>query len=139
MTGPESQPNEGPWYWVYLRPYWELFAAPARNQEESQDHPHFWRETVAPRLAEHYKISSRQLPALNETPYGLPRGRVSNTRIGGVTNWNLWHGNDLPKEIPIRSAFGMILDAFNLRPAMTAKTVRQCFDEHEQMLIEDAD
>jgi len=128
--------KHGPWYWVFLRPRWELIAAPADCQDVTWGHPRVWRELVIPRLTLHCRLTSSQVVALKEVPYAMPRGRVSLTNSRNP-HWVLWNGNDLPKAIPFKQAYRKLITAFDLKTDLRMGIVQTRYDEHERMLPHD--
>jgi hypothetical protein len=129
----KAMPLQGPWYYVFLAPRWELFSSPSVDQDHSIGHAAFWARTVAPAIAEHYGLADKSsLKRLINIPYSMPRGRVCHRpRPRNPQEWVVYFGEDWPASLKTIAARESILKAFNLASA------DWLFDEHETRLDND--
>jgi len=123
----------GPFYCVYLRPRWRLFAIAADSESETLGHPSFWRLLCNEVIAPHYRIRNKK--SLSELCYGMPRGRCAQAlsrRGKAMQAWTIYHGGDFPST---KSVVGSdaILAVFKLKKA----NVKFMFDVHETMQADD--
>ena len=125
----------GPFYFIYLRPKWKLFAKPADNDAEFFGHPKFWRGLCKDVIAPHYGIQDeRMVKTLSELCYAMPRGRCSQplSRRGKLMDsWTIYHGGDVTGGFQKNSA--AIIRSFGLKRGQ----VRFVLDEHETMQADD--
>jgi hypothetical protein len=124
IPGVCDDPCEGVWYWVYLKPDWRFFHVVGKI-----GHPAFWRETAAPSIARHYKLSSSRAWALESLYYAMPRGRVVLWEDGKAY---VGHGGDAPKLIG-DVAIKTVISAFGLSRLMMVKRVVITVEPHEKM------
>lgn len=129
----DIRPSEGIWYWVWLKPNWQLREFRFTEYGEDIQHDEAWRNYIAPEIAKHYKVKLTEVvgvDSLINAYTGMPRGRVAKT-----DKWMFYHGNDTP--IPMVKAKLMIASRFNLRSALVEGKAEFRFDEHEAMQDED--
>ena len=123
----DRRPSEGIWYWVYLKPDWELRVFKNTEYGDFLTHVDVWEDYIAPLLAEHYNVS---LKSLINIPYAMPRGRVVKRKDG---TWFLYHGNDAPGGLAKWKK--KIIHAFNLEGQVGL--INWDVDDHEKMLTVD--
>lgn len=127
----------GPFFCVYLRPLWRMFAEPAGAEEQALGHPKFWRKLCKDVVAPHYGIrDAKTIRILSDLCYAMPRGRCSRplTRRGQSTQgWVAYHGGDFPLAKDIKDGSDAIYSAFGLGPDQ----VRFVCDDHERMQFDD--
>jgi hypothetical protein len=123
-----SAPGQGPYYWV-PKPdgTWVLRAYVVGREDNSPDHSIYWREVVAPYMAELWGKES-DTSSIKRLPYGVPRGRVSYFD----KTYYLNHGGDSPEldwESKILGEFNLLAWARH-RP----NQLKVYADGHEKML-----
>ena len=127
----------GPFYFVYLRPRWKLYAKPTDSEAETLGHPEFWRQLCTDQFAPHYSIrDERVIIRLRELCYAMPRGRCSQDlrrRKASPALWTIYHGGDFPDGHSNEHWAAAILAAFNMKKCQAQFT----FDEHETMQADD--
>ncbi|MFH0940181.1 MAG: hypothetical protein V1899_13015 [Planctomycetota bacterium] len=124
--------REGPWYWVYLRPRWKLFTAPAKTPDENIGHPDFWAGQITPVVAEHYSLSEANRRRIANAPYGMPRGRVCQIRP-----WEsvVYFGADMPHTLRILNKRLAVENAFKATPAVWRLDEHECMQEADRSLL----
>jgi hypothetical protein len=135
-----AEPCVGPWYWVYLRPRWRLFAAPVRAEQETIGHPEFWRQIVVGFLAPHYGVTNpRKIEMLAQLCYSMPRGRCAMPmrRPGHPPSWAVYHGGEFPAGSDPENLKRTLLRRFGLTTEAKRGGVRFVLDEHEIMQDDD--
>jgi len=141
MCKTSTVPSIGPWYWLYLRPFWRLVAHPVNSEADNLDHPEFWRRLCVEIIAPHYSIKTpKKLEVLAQLCYAMPRGRCSKTllrRGSGAQSFILCYGRDFPTGVTEESAKKALLKYFGLMAADRRGIVKMAFDEHERMLVDD--
>ena len=88
------------------------------------DHSQYWETTVAPLLADEWKLSNSQASELSLLVYGFPRGRVVRVR----NSYIFFNGEDYSQFATIKQ----IANAFSLNSGFAFK-----FDDHERCQLED--
>jgi hypothetical protein len=143
-------PTAGIWYYVWLKPKWELVVFPALDENGEKEygdlsHLEAWMNYLVPRLVSHYKLklSSEQLEQLTDAYRGVPRGRVdiSDDLVhGGVpvgpSVWFMFHGNDFPKGKSAESELGKIMSELRIAGFAASGKIQVKFSDHETMVPE---
>jgi hypothetical protein len=133
-----SKPSEGVWYWVWLKPRWELVSYQSNEYKEFGDltHEDVWMHYVSGKIASHYGIAEDDHEIRNAYT-GMPRGRV--THVG--KKWVFYHGDDIPavllRGVSKDEIHQEIVSRFNLTKQALAGNVEFRFDEHETMQDDD--
>jgi hypothetical protein len=130
-----GKPLQGPWYYIYLRPKWEIRTMPM-DSSSTMDHPQFWRTIVDDSIVPHYGVKDPVIiRELKNLPYAMPRGRVASVRkLGGGPQWVAYYGQDYKYN---RQEMLRILGEFNLLPQFQAGLARFVPDEHEVIVRHD--
>jgi hypothetical protein len=134
-----KEPCVGPWYWIYLRPCWRLFAAPAEHEEETLGHVEFWRQLATGVFARHYGLAPKKIAVAQDLCYAMPRGRCARRTPKRQTDrtWALYEGGDLPKGLRPAKERRLLLAKFGLRAEARDGNVEFVHDEHEVMQEDD--
>jgi len=132
-----SKPSEGIWFWVWLKPRWELVVYTAAEYKEFDEltHESVWGMYTAGKVASHYHIDEDDHEIRNAYA-GMPRGRVAH--VG--KKWVFYHGDDIPAVLLNVSKAAIqqeIISRFNLTKQALAGQVEFKFDEHETMQEDD--
>ncbi|MDF9833082.1 hypothetical protein M2103_001299 [Ereboglobus sp. PH5-5] len=110
--------SEGIWYAITEVECWKLFAYPFTDGSKIVDHSTFWKQIIAPWLVEKYKLPRSAANVLMDSPYGVPRGRVSKVGKSMV----VYHSEDWASfPAPTKVA-----EAFHL-----PKAAKWVFDKHQ--------
>jgi hypothetical protein len=132
------KPSGGIWFWVWLKPRWELVVYLAAEYKELGEvtHEAAWGMYTAGKVASHYHIDEDDHEIRNAYA-GMPRGRVAH--VG--KKWVFYHGDDTPSvllmglsKVEIQQ---VIISRFNLTKQALAGQVEFKFDEHETMQEDD--
>jgi hypothetical protein len=131
-----GNPLQGPWYFVFLKPNWVLQTMPMSGDEQTMDHPDFWKVIVTQNIAPHYKIKKQSIIAdLQNLPYAMPRGRITSIQtFGGRKQWAAYHGNDYQYSTADKKK---IASEFNLTEQLYAGLLRFIPDDHEHAISHD--
>jgi hypothetical protein len=131
MLQMDTRPSEGLWYFVWLKPMWQLMIFKATEYGELS-HLDAWSKFVADKVAKHYKINPDDVvngvDSLRNSYLCMPRGRVSLNPAG---DWIFVHGDDFP--ICREKAMMLLPSRFSLMKQLLLKKVKFKFDEHEVM------
>ena len=129
--------QQGPWYYVYLKPNWVLKTAGVPGEESSFDHADYWITLVDMVVAPFYKIKDPKIIAeLKNMPYCMPRGRVVYRKVmGGNREWVAYHGADFNYSITEKKK--KIASAFNLLPMLYEGRMRFALDDHHLIQAHD--
>ncbi len=122
-----NAPFTGPYYWIPLPDNsWKLVKFADEFYGGHAAHVKIWPEVVI-NLAQEWGLNAVALRRqLENTPYGLPRGRVV---FMGNNHWGIAHGDDHPTG----TSLDMVKRAFNLPRQKTTLLP----DEHEHVMLED--
>jgi hypothetical protein len=141
-------PTAGIWYYIWLKPQWELIVFPALDENGEKEygdlaHLEAWMNYLVPKLVTHYglKLTKEQLEQLTDAYRGVPRGRVdiSDDLIHGGTPkgpsmWFIFHGNDFPKGKNIESELGKIMRELRIAGFAASGKIQTKYSEHETMV-----
>jgi hypothetical protein len=125
---PSAQPpRTGAYYWLPLprgkRIHWRLLAFYDQDYGGSAEHQAVWPQILDTLAREWRKPVALLRRRLENSLYGLPRGRVARMTDG---TYGIAHGDDSP----VRTWESTVRRAFNLEGTPT-----RCYlDEHERML-----
>lgn len=120
-----GDPREGVWYWVYLKPHWQLVV----EFSDTTTHPNLWQKKVTPAIAKHYKLKKEAAAILAHLHYAMPRGRVVLWEDGKAY---VGHGSDSPRSLR-SSALKTIISTFGLSRLMVVGRVVVTAEDHEKM------
>jgi len=140
-----SKPMEGPWYYVWLKPYWKIIAfAHPFGGEEGYTHEQLWENAAAQTIAKHYGLSHEKMTEVDNCPYSMPRGRVvwqGPSKEHERGRFVVYLGNDMPKSINKIKFRRDIMSKFNLLVTALDDNDRVVFseDDHEIMQSSDQD
>ncbi len=129
--GIEDDPTGGIWYYVWLKPKWELVIL----HGEEKLHLDMWFDHVIPLLKKKYKLPAKQRVKLGDLTYSMPRGRVTEVVEGGESVFLIRHGDDFPEGVRKESELKKIVAYFGL----TNRAVEYEVDPHETMVPEEQD
>lgn len=131
--GIEDDPVGGIWYYVWLKPKWELVIL----HGEDRLHLDMWFDHVIPVLKKKYKLTSKQVAWLGDLPYSLPRGRVTEITERGESAFMVRHGHDFPSGLREASELKKIMAYFGLTNRVILGHVETIVDPHETMVAEE--
>jgi hypothetical protein len=140
-------PTTGIWYYIWLKPQWELEVFPALDENGGKEygdlsHLEAWMNYLAPKLVTHYglKLTNEQLEQLTDAYRGVPRGRVdiSDDLIHGTSKgssiWFILHGNDFPRGKNMESELGKIMRELRIAGYAASGKIKTKYSEHETMV-----
>jgi hypothetical protein len=141
-------PTSGIWYYVWLKPRWELVVFPELDENGEKEygdlaHLEAWMNYLVPKLVSHYglKLTDVQLDQFTDAYRGVPRGRVdiSDDLVHGdvpkgQSVWYILHGNDFPKGKNAESELGKIMRELRIAGFAASGRVQMKFSEHETMV-----
>lgn len=133
--GVDDDPIGGIWYYVYLKPKWELVIL----HGEERLHLDMWEKHVIPMLKKKYKLSAKRAVRLMDVSYAMPRGRVTEFVERGTSTFIIRHGDDFPQGTSKNSELKKIVAYFGLTNRIVLKQVEFEVDPHEQMDPEEQD
>lgn len=135
MLKEDTRPSEGMWYFIWLKPRWELRVF-KETEYGNLTHQDCWYKYLAPVMGKHYKIDVKKVvnnvDSLENAYSCMPRGRVYIAQDGKYT---FGHGNDFP--IDVKKAQMMLIAQFELTKLALMGKTKFKFDEHEQMIESD--
>ena len=128
---PDRQPQQGPYYHVWLKPHWVLRAAPTHPFHGPYvSHAELWARTVD-EISRHYSLNDLQEQELLDLTAAMPRGRVE--PLG--SRFVCLHGNETPKRLDPDTEKGKILAAFGLEGLEFEYSMdRQCSDSDKKAI-----
>ncbi len=131
--GIEDDPVGGIWYYVFLRPRWELIIL----HGEQHLHTDMWKRHIVPLLRKKYKFSRDEVSLANDLPYSMPRGRVTEVIEGGESVFIVRHGKDFPVGLRQESELKKIVAEFGLTNRSILGQVEFIYDPHETTVEEE--
>ncbi len=122
-------PFTGAYYWIPIsQGAWSILVFPNAFYEGGEaGHVDVWEDVVRILAGLHQLNAQGLLSRIDNSPYGLPRGRV--VRMGSG-DWGVAHGGDHPDQMDLNSTISNAFCLNEVHPVFF-------FDEHEQMLPED--
>jgi hypothetical protein len=120
-----EDPCEGIWYWVYLKPHWQILL----ETGPGASHPRFWKGKIVPILMKHYRIKKKFEPILDGLICSMPRGRAALWEDG---NAYIGHGNDAPKSLG-SAALKIAISSLGLSRMVMAHHAVITIEDHEKM------
>jgi hypothetical protein len=126
--GIEDDPEDGIWYYVWLKPKWELVILHGKDVL----HLDMWFDHVMPLLKKKYKLTKSETVRLGDIPYSLPRGRITEFVERGESTFFIRHGDDFPKGLRKESELKKIVAYFGL--TNRTRQVEYEVDPHEAMV-----
>ena len=134
MIKEDTRPSEGMWYFVWLKPRWELRVF-KETEYGNLTHQDAWYKYLAPIIGKHYKVDINKVvgtDSLKNAYACMPRGRVYVSEDGKYTFGN---GDDFP--INPKKAQIMLISQFELTKLALMGKTKWKYDEHERMIETD--
>lgn len=131
--GVDEDPTGGIWYYVWLKPKWELVIL----HGEDRLHLDMWFDHIVPLLKKKYKLTKQEAVRLTDLSYSMPRGRVTELLERGQSSFMVRHGGDFPGGLRKESELKKIVAYFGLTNRVILKQVEFVVDQHEKMIEEE--